>query len=135
MTKSYDKPRRVNAVSVIIFLMLAAALYAAVQFGPPYYRKWKSSGILSEAANKVYPKRLLPADLSAEFTEKVRADTAAQLRGLGISDPGLRVLVEVVGGRVSVSAEYVEIIKHPFVGKITTLSFAPRADIDAKGGD
>jgi hypothetical protein len=132
MTKSYDKPRRVNAVSVIIFLMLAAALYAAVQFGPPYYRKWKSSGILSEAANRVYPKRNVPADASSEFFEKVRGETAARLRELGIGDPGLRVLIEASPARVGVSAEYVEIIKHPLVGKITTLSFAPRCDIDVK---
>jgi hypothetical protein len=131
MAQRYDKPRRINAVSVVVFLMIAAALYAGVQFGPPYYRKWKSSGILSEAANKVYPKRRFSADAS-EFLEKVRGETASQLRELGIGDPGLRILVEMSPARVSVTAEYVEIIKHPFVGRITTLSFAPRFDIDVK---
>jgi hypothetical protein len=131
MTQHYDKPRRVNAVSVIIFLVLAAAAYAGVQFGPAYYRKWKASGILSEAANRVYPKRMLAADLAADFIEKVRGETAARLREIGIADPGMRVLIDVKPTAIGVSAEYVEIIKHPFVGKITTLSFAPRFDLDA----
>ena len=131
MAQQYKKPRRINAVSVIIFLVLAAAAYAAVQFGPPHYRKWKASGILSEAANKVYPKRMVAPDAVADFVEKIRTETAAQLRELGIADPGLRVTINLNPKRISVGVEYVEIIKHPFVGKITTLSFAPRFDLDA----
>jgi hypothetical protein len=132
MGRQYDKPRRINIVSGIFLLAAAAGLYSAVQFGPCYYRKWRANGVLSEAANRVYPKRRVSADAAVEFTDKVRSEATAQLREIGISDPGLRLTIDRSAAHVGVTAEYVEIVKHPFVGKITTLSFAPHVDVDAK---
>lgn len=132
MAQRIERPSRINAVSVIFFLVLSAGLYSAVQFGPPYYRKWKSAGVLSETANKVYSRRAATGDGAEEFIEKVRAEMTAQLREIGISDPGLRLTIDRSAAHVGVTAEYVEIVKHPFVGKITTLSFAPHVDLDVK---
>jgi hypothetical protein len=129
MAQRYDKPRKLNMVSFLLLLMAGAAVYCVVQFGPPYYRKWKAQGVLTDAANKVYPKRMVTE--SEQFIGQVREETERELRSLGIKDPALRITVEKSMKQVGVGAEYVEIIHHPVVNKQTTMTFRPHATVEA----
>jgi hypothetical protein len=105
--------------------MAVVAVYAAAQFGPPHYRKWKAKGILSVSANNIYPKRMLSGDAEAQFHEEIRRNTENQLRALGISDPNLRISIFKTPQEIGVSADYQEFIKHPLIGKTTVLHFRP----------
>jgi len=122
----YKKPGKINAVSFIVFICLAGAAYAAVQFTPAYYRKWKAKGILSECGAKLYPRRNnLDTPAGMDFIQEVEDKAAAELQALGIKDTGLYVKITVSGKSVTSSAVYQEVINHPFVGKRTILRFNP----------
>jgi hypothetical protein len=128
--KGYKKPRRFNLVSFLLIVAAIAAIYCVFQFGPPYWRKWKVKEVLSNNASRLYPKRLLVvAGTANELVEEIRKRTADDLRSAGVEDPGLRVNITVANGQIVVSADYRERIRHPFVGKSTTLRFHPRAEV------
>jgi hypothetical protein len=125
MVKHYSKPGRVNLVSLLIFFALASGIYSLVQFGPLYYRKWKVKGVLSETANRIYPKRMLSGPDEAEFFAQVRKDVEAQLREIGIEDRGLRVQLYKTPQIIAARVMYQEVVTHPLVNKTTILHFGP----------
>jgi hypothetical protein len=120
----YKRPRKFNFVTFLLLLILAAVAYVGVKFGPPYYRKWKAKGPLSKAANKVYPKRNLPEENLQIFFEQLKKEVTTELRAIGITDPGLKVYVNKTGTEVTVTADYLEHVTHPFYGTMT-LRFRP----------
>ena len=126
----YKRPRRFNLVSFLLIVVGIAAIYSLIQFGPPYWRKWKVKETLSTSAARLYPKhRMVVAGTANEFVEKVRKDTAEALRKDGVEDSGMRVNISVTAAEIVVSADYREHIRHPLVGKSTTLQFHPRAAV------
>jgi hypothetical protein len=125
MRQSYKKPRKLNFVSVLVILILLSLFYVLIQFGPPYWRKWKAKEALSESASKVYGKRYVSDEAAAPFLEQVQQQTMAKLRDFGIEDPDLKVNVIKDSEEITVEAEYMERIKHPLIGKYTNLRFRP----------
>lgn len=121
---SYKKPRKLNFVSFVLIVILAVVIYGSIKFGPPYYRKWKAKGPLSNAANAVYPKRNLPEENLQAYFEKLKKEVTAELRTIGITDPGLQIHISKVGTEVTVTADYQEHITHPFYGTMS-LRFRP----------
>jgi len=126
---NYTKPRKFNFVSFLFILIAAALVYGVIQYGPPYYRKWKAGTVVTEAANKVFPKR--HGDGDVEFFDLTKKEVESQLRELGVQDPGLRIFIEHNANEVTVRAEYIERIKHPFISKISEISFSPFANVKA----
>lgn len=125
MVEGYEKPGKLNAVSIFIVLIILAAGYSLVQFGPPYYRKWKVKGVLSEAANKVYPRRFVTGETESIMLEEIRTWTYKEMRRVGVKDPGLQVDVNKNADVIGAGADYRERINHPVVKKTTTLHFRP----------
>jgi hypothetical protein len=126
----YKKPRKLNFVSFLLFLVALALIYLAVQFGPPYWRKWQVKGVLAESANAIYPKRFLAGDTAYGFMSKVQQDTIKRLRNeCGIEDKGLTVSVHKDRVNITVGADYRERINHPFVGQSTVLHFRPYSQL------
>jgi len=127
---SYKQPRKLNFVSMLFLLAGLAGVYSLIQFGPPYWRKWKVKEVLSEAANKVYPKRM---NTDGEFVRQTEKVTVREIRAAGVEDPGLRVEIRLEPRvRITALAEYDEVIRHPLVGKSTTLHFRPREEVPIK---
>ncbi len=125
MVQRYKQPKKLNFVSLFFLLLGLVASYGVIKVSPPYYRKWKANGILSESANKVYPKRFLSGDGESEFFNELRQETEKQLRAIGIEDPRLQVSISKTSTEIEVRAEYEERIQHPFIGKSTVLNFRP----------
>jgi len=116
---SYKKPGKINVVSVLIFLALAAAAYAGVRFGPPYYRKWKVKSVLDETTVEYIARRARGASFAKQLEEKAERKISA----LGVADPGLRVQIYDRDREVTTTCSYRVVINHPFVNKATTLNF------------
>ncbi len=119
----FDKPSRVNIVSIFFLLVLAAGAYAVIQFGPPYYRRWKAAGVLSEIANKYYANRLKGGPSSTETENQLRPELMAKLGEVGIDGTTVQATFRKSMTEVSVQITYREMVKHWFVGKTTTLDF------------
>lgn len=117
----YKQPRRLNPVSFMLMLVALAVIYCGVQFGPPYWRKFRVKGVIKDAASRA----ILHPNL-----EQLQQQTAERIRAAGVEADAIRVTFKKGGGRVLATAEYVETINHPFVHKITRLSFRPTVEIE-----
>lgn len=117
----YKQPRKLNPVSFVLLLVAASLVYVAFQFGPPYWRKFRVKGVVKDAASRA----ILHPNL-----EQLKQETAERIRGAGVETDAIIVTFKKGGGRVEATAEYVETIKHPFVKKITRLSFRPTVEIE-----
>lgn len=122
---TYKKPRRINIVSFLVVLLLAGAIYGAVQFGPVYYRKWQAKSVVGQCANKVFSKRRVPGEGETAVLEQARAVAMKRLRQLGIKDPDLSLTIDKTDKWVLVKGDYYEVIKHPLINKQTRLHFRP----------
>jgi hypothetical protein len=118
----YQKPSRINLVSVLLLLCLLAAGYALYQFGPPYYRRWKATTVLSETVNKIYPKRGATGQTESELYDGLRKEVEQKLRDLGIPS---ELKIEFRKDKVEIAGtlEYTETVNHWFVNKSTVLRF------------
>ena len=125
----YKKPRSINSVSVLMALALLAAGYSGYQFGPHYYHKWKARGILSDAANRAYPKRMTEGWDRQNFITELKVKTEKKLKEMGIDDPKLDVTITYGKTAITAQASYVVIITHPFIDKKTTLYFRPVSEV------
>jgi hypothetical protein len=126
---SYKRPSKINAVSVLVAVVLLAGLYSLIQFGPPYWRKWKVKEILSSSASQAFKRRRHPDE---EILQKIKDDTVREIHAAGVDDPSVRVTIDINEQQATVAAEYHERINHPLVKKTTMLTFRPHST--AKGG-
>lgn len=117
-------PRRFNSVTMLLLLLGLAAGYWVWRFFPAYFDGWSVDHLLKEAASKVYklnqrqePER---TKLLTELVDKTRADIARQGN---VTDPNLKVDLDIDGDNVAVSADYSVIVTHPLINKTTTLHF------------
>jgi hypothetical protein len=123
MAGKYDKPSRFNLVSFIFFLVVAGLVYGAIQFGPPYYRRWKAAAVISEMVNRFYADRLKGGDASTEVQNHIRTELLSKFKEVGIDDPAVQTTFRKSATAVSIDATYHEVVKHWFVNKTTTLEF------------
>lgn len=119
----YDRPSRFNFVTLLLLLLAAAAIYSVIQFGPPYWRKWRAAEVISEAANAVYPRRFVTGPGEQDMLQSVQKEAVRKLRAIGIEDPSLLVRVTKDRERIVAGCQYRERVKHPLVGKSTVLRF------------
>jgi hypothetical protein len=121
MTVRYNRPRRLNLVSFVFLLAGLASLYGLFKFGPPYYRRWKAAGVVSDLANKLYAERRRPDETSliSDFQKELRD----RFRDIGIDESMVQPEFQRSLSRVRVQVRYLEIIRHPLVNKTTTLEF------------
>ena len=126
----YKKPRGLNAVSILLYLGAAAAIYWGVQYGPPHYRKWKAKGILGDSTAAYYAQRRMEGAAEGEFLANLRRRTESKFRELGVTDPNLRIQFTKSATHVGASAEYQELVKHPLVNKTSVLLFNPTVSME-----
>lgn len=85
--KGYKKPRRINGVSVSLFLFFAAAVYAAVCAWPVIAQRADAQNALEDALPKVYRANLLPEPEATVAASRVRDTLVERLGTLGIPEP------------------------------------------------
>ena len=127
---SYKKPSRINAVSVLLTLALVGGAYSLIVFGPPYYRRWKAAGVLSESVNKIYQRRMLTGSAELEFYDGLKKETEEKLRALGIKSD-FQIEFRKDQKELSGTLEYLETVQHWFVGKTSTLRFRVDESVSA----
>lgn len=128
---NYRKPRRLNWVSILLGLVVAAAIYGGVQFGPPYYRAWKVDTRLSDVAMRASDLQTARDPVKEE--ELLLREAREAIQELGVTDEYL--LVEFDPEYAHLRAAYAEEVTHPLVGKKTVLRFERTATVpgDRKG--
>ena len=126
-------PKRINAVSVTMVLILAAVAYLGWRFAPVYFDAWTVEHTLREAANETYRVARIAEPARSQqlkvIVDKARADI---VRLANVDDPDLNVSLDLDGDVVAVAADYTVIVTHPYINKKTVLHFHKREKTSIK---
>jgi len=123
----YRQPRRVNVVSIALLALLAAVGYGVVQFGPPCWRLFQVKEVLQDAASRYLGRRSVnEASNMRSLVDDIRDEAERKIKNLGLEDQSVRVDLHESGDELTVEAKYKEIIRHPWVSKVTVLNCNPR---------
>ncbi len=128
MPVQYEKPRRLNFVSLVILAIAVAALYAAVKFGPVYYRRWKAAGAISEVVNKLYASRLATGEREAAVYDELRRELLGRFNDIGIDESTVEINFQKTPTSAEITANYREVVRHLFIDKTTTMEFTLSED-------
>lgn len=90
----YKRPRKINAVSVSIALVVALLAYMGYQFIPAKLRKGEAYRVLDETASKFSGRKSRYLG-NPDVLQALRAEMAANLRLVGIRDPHMEHWIEV----------------------------------------
>ena len=126
-------PRRLNAVNVGLLLCLLAAGYWFWRFFPAYFDGWTVDHILKETAAAVYrANRLREPERTASLKELIDKARADIIKKANVTDPELRVDLEIEEQMARVMAEYSVVVTHAGVSRTTTLHFKKKAEQNIK---
>ena len=124
---NYKKPSSFNFVTLLFLLVLAAAGYWAVKFGPVYWNRFKAEEILREGAAEASGLRRMNEAAQLQIEEKVVAGVYDRLqsRGIGAEQDARVYFTENLG---SLELTYVVTVKHPG-GKRTVIHVHRSAEV------
>ena len=120
---AYKSPSRLNWLTVVIILLVAAGIYAAVKFGPPYWTQYKVDEILTDTAFQAIDLASSSVDRRADREQALCDKARARIVDLGIEADRLEVYFE--DDVSAVHADYSVVVDHP-VMRSTVLEFQRR---------
>lgn len=109
----YKKPRRINAVSVTLVLLLLAGGYALYQWFPRYMLRHEAYRVLQETGSKLAG-RAAYYEEDTNAREQLRLEMQRQLVNVGVEDPKLETWIEIEGKEVRLGVVYSTWIEWPF---------------------
>ncbi len=126
-------PRRFNSVTIVMILMALAGGYWVWRFFPAYFDGWSVDHVLKESASKTYRlNRLSDPERTKELTDLVDKTRADIIKQGNVTDPDLKVNLDIEGDKAVFSADYSVVITHPLTTKTTTLHFHKSEDANIK---
>jgi hypothetical protein len=108
----YEKPRRINVVSVTLVLLLLLAGYAAWQWAPLYFQRHEAHRVL-QATGSTIAGRAGFYERDDDAREDLRKAMQRQLVEVGIDDPKLETWIEIEGKELRLGAVYSAWIEWP----------------------
>jgi hypothetical protein len=109
---AYPAPRRLNVVTILLLLGLAAGAYIGFKFGPVYWQRYKVDEVLTDIAFQAMDLRLAtPAERAEEEVALVEKARGRILELGGIDADRLSVYFESDASLIH--AEYSVVVHHP----------------------
>ena len=132
MVEKYDyhKPRRINTVSVTLFLMLGIAVYLGYCFFPVLSLNADVKTELDNALTGVYQNNLAPEPMGTMEIAKIRNFLLEKLRGI-TKDPKLDVTIKRDKKKVSIDVGYVTKFKFEGSDKQRLIHMHPHVETSA----
>jgi hypothetical protein len=109
----YKKPRRINAVSITLVLVLLLGAYAMYQWLPVYFMRQEAYRVLQETGSKLAGRAAYYRQNTDE-REALRRTMQRELIALGIDDPAIETWIELEGKEVRLGVVYSAWIEWPF---------------------
>ena len=108
----YKKPRRINSVTVSLFLALALFIFLAYQYVPLFLQKQEAFRILEETGSTFSGRRsyYLAKDEKIEY---LRRRMENDLRRVGVEDPDLETWIDIEEHEARFGAVYSVFISWP----------------------
>ena len=118
---AYRQPKKLNVVTGMMLLAVAAAAYWMWIFFPFYWDAWTVDHQLREAAAQCYKINVqTEPSRSIELRKLLKKVQADSIRLAHITDPDFDVALEIDGTNLFLNADYKVEVRHP-VGHIVTI--------------
>jgi hypothetical protein len=121
---SYGHPRRLNAVSLFLLLLVGAGAYWMWRFFPAYFDAWTVDHTLKELASRMYKANRLSEPQRSrtmkDLLDKARSDIYRQT---SITDPDLAIDLSIEETTATVTADYDLVVTHPGLTQTTKMHF------------
>jgi hypothetical protein len=127
----YRKPRRINAVSITIFLIVAAMAYVAYSVWPVVTLRLRVKSELEDILPNFWRVNLRPDDYARTEIARMKKDLLAKLPSLGVKDKKVEVVFERGKKRVAIECRFTATATFPVLEKTRTFKLTPRAETDA----
>ncbi|HEY0706913.1 MAG TPA: hypothetical protein VGG33_08955 [Polyangia bacterium] len=131
----YQKPRRINSVSVTMALFLGLAVWAGISFWPVIVVRSNVKSEIEEVMPRFWKLNLRTEAQAREELAKLRRHLTDRIRKAGVTDDRLELVFERNKKTVAITARYRTVgmmrgWNHKFI-----FDFAPRAETDASRVD
>ncbi len=127
----YQKPSRINAVSVGLLVFLGLLGYGAYSLWPVISLRAAVKGELAEALPRYWRANLRPDSVRIPETTRIKRALGEKLRAQGVQDPKLEIVLERAGKRVAIEARYTTRATFAGLAKTVVVPCSPRVETDA----
>jgi hypothetical protein len=131
-TRKYKQPRRINAVSVVLVLLLVGAAYVAFSSLPVYTLYSNVKNELEDALPRLYRANLLPEPESTVGVDEIRRGLIERLTALGVANTESALTITRDARVVALGVDFGTHIDLKLVGKKIPLTLHPRAETGAE---
>jgi hypothetical protein len=129
---TYKQPRRINAVSVTLILLLVAAGYVGYSAWPVVALNADVKSVLEDALPRIYRANLLPEPESTTATDEIRQSLIEKLTALGIPAPESALAITRDARTVAITVRLATEIDLKFVHRKIPVSLNPRVATSAE---
>jgi hypothetical protein len=127
----YRRPKKLNVVSLTMFLWLGALAYAIYSTWPVVTLRLRVKGDLEDVMNRYWRANLRGEAAAREEIGRLRKELTAKLATEGVTDKKLDFVFERDKKRISIEARFKASVTFPIVDKTIVFDLAPRAETDA----
>lgn len=117
MSTNYKQPRKLNFVSISLYLLLAVGLYSAWKYVPPYYKAKKVDGILGDVRRDAGRFVVGTGD---PREGSLLATLRKEVLDVGVDEETL--LIYFADDGQSLNVQFIEYVTHP-IGETVELEF------------
>jgi hypothetical protein len=131
----YQKPRRINSVSVTMSLMLAMAIWAGISFWPLIVVRSNVKSEIEEVMTRFWKLNLRTEAQARDELVKLKRHLTERIRKAGVTDDKLELVFERNKKTVAISARYRTVGSLRGWDRKFVFDFAPRSETDASRVD
>jgi hypothetical protein len=127
---TYKQPRRLNSVSVTLFLMTGLGAWVGISAWPLIALNANVKNELGETLPRAYKANLLPEPTSTESLSRIHDELVEALKKMGVSDPKLDVTI-TRNKKIALQARYKTTLTLKGVDKTYELTLEPMVETDS----
>jgi hypothetical protein len=127
----YRKPKRINAVSVTLAVLVLLAAYFVYCVYPVVNLRLRAKSELEDVLPQFWRANLRPEGYAREEIARIRKELLVKLAKAGVKDKKVEVVFERGKKRVAIEARFSAVAHFPVIDKTHTFALAPRAETDA----
>jgi hypothetical protein len=128
-------PRRLNWVTLLLILGVAAGGYWLWKFLPVYYTAWQVDTALSDGTAQAYRIAKLPAGPRSTAKAEIERSVAAKVVALGVTDPKMAVRIDFTEHDAVAECDYKVEVRHAIVDETKVMEMHRTAATDLKRPD
>jgi hypothetical protein len=128
---TYNKPRRINVISVTLFLIFVGLAYFGYCTWPVLALRMRAKNEIEEMMTQFWKANLRGVEASKPDITRLRKELTAKIAAAGVHDKNLEVFFERASGRIAVEARFSTTAYFPGIDKTHVFQLAPRGETDA----